>query len=85
MFEESANYKPYHIFGHINVGKNKHIYRNKIAIDQGCVEGGHLTACVINLEDGTLSFKYQNNLSLSLNENIKDFTHPLSRLFPPVV
>ena len=85
MFEESTNYKPYHIFGHINVGKNKHIYRNKIAIDQGCVEGGHLTACVINLEDGTLSFKYQNNLSLSLNENIKDFTHPLSRLFPPVV
>lgn len=49
LFKEAAINTPYHVFGHMNVAKESHTYKNKISIDQGCVEGHTLTACVFDL------------------------------------
>jgi len=80
MFNEAANNKPYHIFGHINVGKDKHVYRNKIAIDQGCVEGGYLTACLIDLSNNNLQFKYQKSFKPVSERTINDFNFAIEYL-----
>lgn len=41
-----------HIFGHVEVGHKYFKHKNMIAIDQGCVSGGHLTAYIVNAGTG---------------------------------
>lgn len=63
LYKEANINDPLHIFGHINVDKSNHIYLNKVAIDQACVEGGSLTACLFNTGNvKDLKFIYQHNL-----------------------
>lgn len=56
IIEEAASNKPLHIFGHVEIGKNFHVYKNKIGIDTGCVSGGHLTAMLYDLSSGKKEF-----------------------------
>lgn len=82
IFEEASFNAPYHIFGHIVVDKSRHVYKNMISIDQGCVEGGHLTACKINLNatEKHLSFLAVPSTSgTALPEEIKNFNYILDK------
>lgn len=56
IIQEAASNKPLHIFGHVEIGKNFHVYKNKIGIDTGCVSGGHLTAMLYDLSSGKKEF-----------------------------
>lgn len=48
ILKEASSNKPQHIFGHVEVGSAFHVYKNKIAIDTGCVSGGDLTAIIVD-------------------------------------
>lgn len=58
IMEEKNNFR--HIFGHVEIGKENHIYGNHIAIDQGCVSGGHLTCAYLNSKN-FFDFEYVQN------------------------
>ena len=75
FYEEADINEPIHVFGHINVGKDNFTYLNKISIDQGCVEGGYLTACLFNTSDvKNMKFIHQPNLKIA--KHVRSF--PLS-------
>lgn len=58
LFDQPYDSPYIHVFGHVEVGKGNHVHRNKVAIDQGCVSGGHLTAMVVNLENPSQRNKF---------------------------
>lgn len=58
LSQEANNRHPFHVFGHIVIDKFNHVIKNKIAIDQGCAEGGYLTAFYIDTK-GQHSFVYE--------------------------
>ena len=56
MLDESSSNKALHIFGHVEVGNKFNTYKNKFAIDTGCVSGGHLTALLYDVNTGKKEF-----------------------------
>lgn len=78
IFTEAVSNKPLHIFGHISIAKTNHIYKNKICIDQGCVQGHTLTALSLDLNTGRYDFIYQDSLK-GKTENLLDFKHVLDK------
>lgn len=81
ILEQSASNKALHIFGHVEVGIDFHTYRNKLAIDCGCVSGGHLVACLYDVDIGKKEFISQETLSkekkklLDFSVHIKQWTN----------
>lgn len=73
VLEEAANSNIQHIFGHVEVGIKFFTYKNKIAVDQGCVSGGHLTALLVDLNTGTRSFFHQDSMQPK-TEELLDFS-----------
>ena len=61
-----------HIFGHAEIGRDMHVYKTKIAIDQGCVSGGFLTAALVDTSTGRITFEYEK--STRPNAKIEDFS-----------
>lgn len=47
IYSEASFNKPLHVFGHLTHASEKLTYKNKVFLDTGCVNGGHLTAMVI--------------------------------------
>lgn len=74
ILEETSGTNLTHIFGHVEVGIDFFKYRNKVAIDQGCVSGGHLTAMVINLSSGWKTFFHEKSTKVS-TEKLLDFSY----------
>lgn len=64
-----------HIFGHVEVGKDFHTYKDIYAIDQGCVSGGHLTRMTVDQKgDQTkVSFDYKKS-SYPVIKELLDFS-----------
>lgn len=63
-----------HVFGHVEVGKKYFQHKNMIAIDQGVVSGGHLTAYVVDAGTG-IHKAYHIPSSKPLVEEITDFSY----------
>lgn len=63
-----------HIFGHVEVGIDFFKHKNKIAIDQGCVSGGHLTAVIIDIANGGKTFVHEKSAKES-TEKLLDFSY----------
>lgn len=63
-----------HIFGHVEVGIDFFKHKNKIAIDQGCVSGGHLTAVVIDVATGRKTFVHEKSTKVAA-EKLLDFSY----------
>lgn len=85
IIQEAASNKPLHIFGHVEIGKNFHVYKNKIGIDTGCVSGGHLTAMLYDLSSGKKEFisvqsDKQATPILDLSVHIKQWTNRIELL-----
>ena len=74
ILEETSGTNLTHIFGHVEVGIDFFKYRNKVAIDQGCVSGGYLTAMVINLASGSKTFFHEKSTKES-TEKLLDFSY----------
>lgn len=63
-----------HMFGHVEVGIGFHVYRNKIALDGGCSSGGHLIACLVDIDNfGRKSYLYEKSRLPS--KEILDFSY----------
>jgi predicted kinase len=62
--EESESCRPFHIFGH-EAWKNCMVYKNKINLDTGCVNGGRLTGIEINKWNGRYKLYHVNCLDKS--------------------
>ena len=74
ILEETSGTNLTHIFGHVEVGIDFFKYRNKVAIDQGCVSGGYLTAMVINLASGSKTFFHEKSTK-ETTEKLLDFSY----------
>lgn len=75
ILDESSSNKPLHIFGHVELGKSFHTYKNKIGIDTGCVSGGHLTAIIIDLDTNKKEFLSVPSSKQNVDKKIYDLSY----------
>lgn len=85
IIEEASSNKPLHIFGHVEIGKDFHVYKNKIGLDTGCVSGGHLTVMLYDLTSGKKEFisvksDKKDQPILNLSVHIKQWTNRVELL-----
>jgi hypothetical protein len=74
ILDESASNKVLHVFGHVECGKDFHVYKNKICIDTACGKGGYLTALLYNVDSGKKEFYYEKSHKEALKP-IYDFSY----------
>ena len=48
IFSEAQMTKPFHVFGHLAHNCDKKMFKNKVFVDTGCVNGGKLTAFILD-------------------------------------